>query len=132
MSKAPAVRLRRSGPEFQNEARSNRVCRLGANSRHEGRVALVSISNRIPSDRKSTRLSSSHTVISYAVFCLKKKKHTSELQSHSDSVCPLLLEKTDSSLISTTSAKKWDTSRNTRDQEYSCYAHYTHAAASCI
>src|SRR5438034_2653580 len=28
-------------------------------------------------DRKSTRLNSSHTVISYAVFCLKKKKqHT--------------------------------------------------------
>src|SRR5437588_8708616 len=28
------------------------------------------------SDRKSTRLNSSHTVISYAVFCLKKKKKT--------------------------------------------------------
>src|SRR5438034_1567965 len=27
-------------------------------------------------DRKSTRLNSSHTVISYAVFCLKKKKHS--------------------------------------------------------
>src|SRR5437588_3521695 len=27
-------------------------------------------------DRKSTRLNSSHTVISYAVFCLKKKKYT--------------------------------------------------------
>src|SRR5260221_8013512 len=39
------------------------------------------------------RLNSSHTVISYAVFCLKKKKHTSELQSHSDFVCRLLLEK---------------------------------------
>src|SRR5438034_7185269 len=26
-------------------------------------------------DRKSTRLNSSHTVISYAVFCLKKKKN---------------------------------------------------------
>src|SRR5438034_7259531 len=29
-------------------------------------------------DRKSTRLNSSHTVISYAVFCLKKKKITEE------------------------------------------------------
>src|SRR5436190_12606009 len=28
----------------------------------------------LSSDRKSTRLNSSHTVISYAVFCLKKKK----------------------------------------------------------
>src|SRR4051812_49475011 len=27
-------------------------------------------------DRKSTRLNSSHMSISYAVFCLKKKKHT--------------------------------------------------------
>src|SRR5258708_33627686 len=28
-----------------------------------------------PIDRKSTRLNSSHQIISYAVFCLKKKKH---------------------------------------------------------
>src|SRR5258708_13395524 len=28
-------------------------------------------------DRKSTRLNSSHQIISYAVFCLKKKKHNS-------------------------------------------------------
>src|SRR4051795_12992306 len=28
------------------------------------------------SDRKSTRLNSSHTLISYAVFCLKKKKQS--------------------------------------------------------
>src|SRR6266446_9880988 len=30
--------------------------------------------DRAPPDRKSTRLNSSHLVISYAVFCLKKKK----------------------------------------------------------
>src|SRR5438132_4657073 len=34
----------------------------------------VELPGRIPPDRKSTRLNSSHTVISYAVFCLKKKK----------------------------------------------------------
>src|SRR5438132_5450405 len=34
----------------------------------EGRRATF-----LPLDRKSTRLNSSHTVISYAVFCLKKK-----------------------------------------------------------
>src|SRR5256885_6191506 len=34
------------------------------------------------SDRKSTRLNSSHLVISYAVFCLKKKKkHTRHVSS---------------------------------------------------
>src|SRR5690606_41307032 len=30
----------------------------------------------LPTDRKSTRLNSSHVKISYAVFCLKKKKNT--------------------------------------------------------
>src|SRR5947207_4586556 len=33
-------------------------------------------------DRKSTRLNSSHTVISYAVFCLKKKKKTKQQHTH--------------------------------------------------
>src|SRR6266436_7440049 len=32
-------------------------------------------------DRKSTRLNSSHGYISYAVFCLKKKKNTSSILS---------------------------------------------------
>src|SRR5438132_6730550 len=32
------------------------------------------IPDAVDADRKSTRLNSSHTVISYAVFCLKKKK----------------------------------------------------------
>src|SRR5260221_2515837 len=32
-----------------------------------------------PLDRKSTRLNSSHTVISYAVFCLKKKTNNVEI-----------------------------------------------------
>src|SRR5258708_27220270 len=31
-------------------------------------------------DRKSTRLNSSHQIISYAVFCLKKKKKTTPIQ----------------------------------------------------
>src|SRR5256885_9577045 len=45
--------------------RGGRRIRLG--ERHPGQ------------DRKSTRLNSSHLVISYAVFCLKKKKrHTNE------------------------------------------------------
>src|SRR6266446_9394855 len=33
-------------------------------------------------DRKSTRLNSSHLVISYAVFCLKKKKKNNTHQQH--------------------------------------------------
>src|SRR5205807_8355262 len=33
-------------------------------------------------DRKSTRLNSSHLVISYAVFCLKKKKRILVIETH--------------------------------------------------
>src|SRR5438034_7320791 len=36
------------------------------------------------SDRKSTRLNSSHTVISYAVFCLKKKKQKYDKRQHKE------------------------------------------------
>src|SRR5438034_5305214 len=37
----------------------------------------------VAGDRKSTRLNSSHTVISYAVFCLKKKKNKKRKTQHS-------------------------------------------------
>src|SRR5688572_31204906 len=37
-------------------------------------IAAISSSVRGSGDRKSTRLNSSHSQISYAVFCLKKKK----------------------------------------------------------
>src|SRR5260221_10400624 len=51
-------------------------------------------------DRKSTRLNSSHTVISYAVFCLKKKKkktkkrrrHRSQKRRYTKSLNPYLTE----------------------------------------
>src|SRR2546426_5330172 len=59
-----AVRLfsrdhRRRGSPARRAERARRAARAGA---------------RLP-DRKSTRLNSSHLVISYAVFCLKKKKN---------------------------------------------------------
>src|SRR5258708_23907070 len=37
-----------------------------------------------PRDRKSTRLNSSHQIISYAVFCLKKKNTAHHVISHAD------------------------------------------------
>src|SRR5205807_3022077 len=47
----------------------------------DGRIESVALASgeaiacrAVISDRKSTRLNSSHLVISYAVFCLKKKK----------------------------------------------------------
>src|SRR2546427_8480792 len=45
-------------------------------SRIPGKTALVILYARaaLGADRKSTRLNSSHSQISYAVFCLKKKK----------------------------------------------------------
>src|SRR5256885_7942726 len=55
------VRVEDSG--LQNLARAQRI---------ERELAKI-----LPEpDRKSTRLNSSHLVISYAVFCLKKKKNT--------------------------------------------------------
>src|SRR5437868_12977749 len=47
----------------------------GASSRPETRRENV----RPAKDRKSTRLNSSHVSISYAVFCLKKKKNSNHL-----------------------------------------------------
>src|SRR2546430_6842141 len=63
--------VRRTGAEERSAAR----CRIG-----QGGDLHIPGSLR---DRKSTRLNSSHSQISYAVFCLKKKKHTT-LQSHTD------------------------------------------------
>src|SRR5436190_3716020 len=40
----------------------------------EERARIAGYLAFVNKDRKSTRLNSSHTVISYAVFCLKKKK----------------------------------------------------------
>src|SRR3712207_6924397 len=42
--------------------------------KHGSTIATNAIIERRGADRKSTRLNSSHANISYAVFCLKKKK----------------------------------------------------------
>src|SRR5258708_10568222 len=46
-------------------------------------VALVTVTIAI-GDRKSTRLNSSHQIISYAVFCLKKKIQHTHSPNHHD------------------------------------------------
>src|SRR3989442_5725976 len=56
-----------------------KVCRLAARQlddvhRRHGEACAVDHAADVPVDRKSTRLNSSHVRISYAVFCLKKKK----------------------------------------------------------
>src|SRR3712207_8914303 len=57
--------------EFADAARAGRLKIGGTGSRQEDQIL----------DRKSTRLNSSHANISYAVFCLKKKKkeHTRDV-----------------------------------------------------
>src|SRR5258708_13218126 len=45
-------------------------------------IAVVDQGPGVPQDRKSTRLNSSHQIISYAVFCLKKKKTTNHNTTH--------------------------------------------------
>src|SRR3712207_6863157 len=55
--------------------------RRGVVAREHGRLEgpgqRVRPPDRLVQDRKSTRLNSSHANISYAVFCLKKKKNSS-------------------------------------------------------
>src|SRR5258708_27408531 len=64
----PALTVDRVEPD--RRARDRADIRLGA--------AVVPVgldeADQIARDRKSTRLNSSHQIISYAVFCLKKKK----------------------------------------------------------
>src|SRR2546426_5416419 len=70
---------------FRSERRAHRelpdgddgVVRSGlrdARGRQPPARLLLDLRLRAHGDRKSTRLNSSHLVISYAVFCLKKKK----------------------------------------------------------
>src|SRR5437588_10674001 len=56
--------------------RSSDLINVGSNAVTARAIADASSALRaaILKDRKSTRLNSSHTVISYAVFCLKKKR----------------------------------------------------------
>src|SRR3712207_8199544 len=46
----------------------------------QGDLAVVEPQPRTTEDRKSTRLNSSHANISYAVFCLKKKRSAGSLR----------------------------------------------------
>src|SRR5437764_11519962 len=84
----PYTTLSRSGPGPEGVVLDLHVVRrpgLGADQLQRHRAALVQqhvggdrhpvgVVDRDPRDRKSTRLNSSHRCISYAVFCLKKKK----------------------------------------------------------
>src|SRR5256885_12723809 len=68
---------------------------IGALDPHH--IALVSAQAQFgrTEDRKSTRLNSSHLVISYAVFCLKKKKTTGNANVHTiPCITPLIMTMT--------------------------------------
>src|SRR2546422_6523891 len=72
----PYTTLFRSGAEPAPGFGSRR-CDRGIESRHRRRSRTPPVwPERQNGDRKSTRLNSSHGYISYAVFCLKKKKTT--------------------------------------------------------
>src|SRR2546426_4658026 len=76
----PYTTLFRSPAVGRADARARRTRPRGRTARGRGgaRLSRGQDAHARPGrngDRKSTRLNSSHLVISYAVFCLKKKKH---------------------------------------------------------
>src|SRR5207249_5416642 len=70
---AARARLRRAAPSRRHLTRLADLVRRPRAVLQRGRAAVPS-PRRAWLDRKSTRLNSSHVSISYAVFCLKKKK----------------------------------------------------------
>src|SRR5438034_7046481 len=70
----PGRRRRGDGRSHDERWRDRRDSRSDARPHDDG-------------DRKSTRLNSSHTVISYAVFCLKKKKKPKATETKLQIVC---------------------------------------------
>src|SRR5438034_5782257 len=58
----------------RRESELGHLCHSIFLNRDPRRCYLAQFTAYFDRDRKSTRLNSSHTVISYAVFCLKKKK----------------------------------------------------------
>src|SRR5690606_41131897 len=77
-----ATRPRSAQPAGSRKGRSPRPRRPAGNrARHSDRPAIHATDPqpRTRRDRKSTRLNSSHVKISYAVFCLKKKKQPNEI-----------------------------------------------------
>src|SRR2546422_5627203 len=59
------------------------VVQDGGPRRERNQTEEIAIGQReVLEDRKSTRLNSSHGYISYAVFCLKKKKNRRQEQTH--------------------------------------------------
>src|SRR5215216_7234012 len=54
---------------------------------------------RSPPDRKSTRLNSSHQIISYAVFCLKNKKMTNDVSDTTSTRLILTAKRSQSSVL---------------------------------
>src|SRR2546426_9640705 len=73
----PYTTLFRSAPELVLTAAGLGVLLLVA-WRHRTVAAPAARRSATVRDRKSTRLNSSHLVISYAVFCLKKKKNSNK------------------------------------------------------
>src|SRR3989337_1344779 len=74
----------RIGKEILESKKIVKIFWLRAFFDDEGTVDRTNFVVRVKSiDRKSTRLNSSHGSISYAVFCLKTKQHTCQLQPRS-------------------------------------------------
>src|SRR5258708_9059455 len=85
-SRAPILELPFPNQSIQTER--ERIVSEFARELHDqlaqpltGMLVQTEVFIREQRDRKSTRLNSSHQIISYAVFCLKKKKKNTKIRS---------------------------------------------------
>src|SRR2546427_5662306 len=87
----PYTTLFRSSPRIREDVIGVAVIRTPYGARASSMALVMAAGGEMapsspaplkPRDRKSTRLNSSHSQISYAVFCLKKKKNKYKKKTH--------------------------------------------------
>src|SRR2546426_9163743 len=87
LSRSAAVAAQAATSIFQNDPNLS-----AKGSHHKSATHRIAYRRHLPPvDRKSTRLNSSHLVISYAVFCLKKKKNQHTTHHNRIPTTPLII-----------------------------------------
>src|SRR2546429_5573395 len=84
------------------------------------------------SDRKSTRLNSSHGYISYAVFCLKKKKKQQDIYHYPPLNQPRTCQQYQASQVKLTELQKQLRGTAIEELSHSTYPHSLNTQYCCV